>query len=251
MTVAAIKDLLYRLADDALILGHRNSEWIGMGPILEEDIAFASMAQDEVGHALCYYQLLQELGEPEPDQAAFARSAEQFRCCHLVELPIGDYAFSLVRHYLFDMADMVRLRRLSESRYRHLAELARKLAREEKYHQMHARTFLQQLGRAGGEAQARLQAALDEAYPVAFSLFEPTLHSATLAQEGVQPLEDQLMKEWRQEVDPFLRSCGLLLPDPGDITEHFGGRGGRHTPHLAPLLAEMTEVFAIDPAAKW
>jgi ring-1,2-phenylacetyl-CoA epoxidase subunit PaaC len=116
---------------------------------------------------------------------------------------------------------------------------------------MHARAFLQQLGRANADANQRIQAALDEAYPLAFSIFEPTIHSETLDREGIQPHEDALMKEWREEVEPFLRSCSLLLPDPGDISEHFGGRGGRHTPHLAPLIAEMTEVFAIDPEAKW
>ncbi|MDX1905988.1 MAG: 1,2-phenylacetyl-CoA epoxidase subunit PaaC [Bacteroidia bacterium] len=251
MHIPALKDLLYRLADDKLIIGHRNSEWIGLGPILEEDIAFASMAQDEVGHAYVYYQLLHELGEAEPDTIAFARTAEAFRCCHLVEYPIGDYAFSLVRHFLFDMADKVRLAALSESAYAPLAELARKLAREEKYHQMHARTFMRQLGQAGHEANARMQAALDEVYPVAFSLFEPTVHTDTLVRDGIQPDEDTLMKTWRQEVEPYLRSCNLLVPDPGDITLHFGGRGGHHTEHLPPLLLEMTEVFALDPQAKW
>ena len=251
MTVAAIKDLLYRLADDKLILGHRNSEWIGLGPILEEDIAFASMAQDEVGHAQAYYRLLEELGEADPDQIAFTRPPEAFRCCHLVEYPIGDYAFSLVRHYLFDMADKVRLQHLSRSRYRPLAELARKLAREEKYHQLHAQTFLQQLGLSGPDANGRLQAALNQAYPIAFSLFEPTVHTETLAKEGVQPREDELMKGWRTEVEAFLRQCQLQVPAVNDFVQHFGGRSGHHTEHLAPMLAEMTEVFAIDPEAKW
>ncbi|GAB4410910.1 MAG: phenylacetate-CoA oxygenase subunit PaaC [Bacteroidia bacterium] len=251
MNPEAIKDLLYRLADDKLIMGHRHSEWIGIGPILEEDIAFASMAQDEVGHAQAYYMLLHELGEAEPDTLAFQRSAAQFRCCHLVEYPIGDYAFSLVRHYLFDTADQVRLAHLVDASYQPLAQLARKLAREEKYHQLHARTFMQQLGRAGGEARARLQTALDEAYPLALGLFEPTVHTDTLARTGVQPHEDKLMKTWRVATGEFLQGCGLHAPTPGDPVEYFGGRSGYHTPHLEALLAEMTEVFAIDPQARW
>lgn len=251
MNSAALKDLLFRLADDKLIMGHRSSEWIGLGPILEEDIAFASMAQDEVGHSQVYYQLLQELGEADPDTVAFTRSPEQFRCCHLVEYPIGDYAFSLMRHYLFEMADMVRLRYLVNSSYAPLAELAKKISREEKYHQLHGRTFVQQLAQANDDSRARMQAALDEAYPMAFGLFEPTKHSATLAAEGVQPLEDELMKEWRSTVEPFLTGCGLALPDVSNFVDHFGGRSGHHTEHLPPLLAEMTEVYAIDPTAKW
>ncbi len=251
MSPEAIKDLLYRLADDKLILGHRHSEWIGMGPILEEDIAFASMAQDEVGHAQCYYQLLHELGEGHPDEVAFTRQTEAFRCCHLVELPSQDYAFSLVRHFLFDMADKVRLSHLRRSKYPHLAELATKLAREEKYHEMHAKTFLRQLSQANEDARARMQAALDEAYPMAFGIFEPTIFTETLSNQGIQPLEDALMKEWRTLVEPLLIEAGLTLPSTADFLDYFGGRSGRHTPHLAPLVAEMTEVFAIDPAAKW
>src|SRR5512141_2016888 len=105
----AIKDLLYRIADDELILGHRNSEWTGLGPILEEDIAFSSIAQDQIGHAVSIYTMLHEqFGEPTPDALAFGREEHEFRCSHLVELPIGDYAFSLIRHFLFDHAELLR-----------------------------------------------------------------------------------------------------------------------------------------------
>ncbi|MEO0580934.1 MAG: 1,2-phenylacetyl-CoA epoxidase subunit PaaC [Bacteroidota bacterium] len=251
MNVEAIKNLLYRLADDKLIIGHRHSEWIGMGPILEEDIAFASMAQDEVGHSQAYYRILHELGEGEPDQIAFNRKAQNFTCCQFVEFPIEDYAFSLVRHYLFDMADKVRLQALKASSFEPLAALATKLAREEKYHQLHAQTFVQQLGRSTEEARLRMQSALNEAYPMAFSMFEPTVHTESLAKEGVQPLEDTLMKQWRVEVEAFLRSSNLQIPHVEDLSSYFGGRSGHHTEFLQPLLSEMTEVFAIDPTAKW
>lgn len=252
MNTDALKDLLYRMADDKLIMGHRSSEWVGLGPILEEDIAFASMAQDEIGHAQSYYMLLQELGESDPDTIAFTRDESSFRCCHFVEMPIGEYDFSLMRHYLFEMADMVRLNHLMKSSYQPLQELAAKIAREEKYHQLHGKTFVQQLSNGGDVAKARMQTALNETYPLAFGVFEPTVHSATLAAEGVMPLEDELMKEWRMVVEPFLQNtCGLTIPSVENFIDHFGGRSGNHTVHLAPMLAEMTEVYAIDPAAKW
>ncbi|MEM7657111.1 MAG: 1,2-phenylacetyl-CoA epoxidase subunit PaaC [Bacteroidota bacterium] len=251
MNTEALTNLLFRLADDKLILGHRNSEWIGIGPILEEDIAFASMAQDEVGHAQVYYQLLGDLGEADPDTLAFTRKEEEFLCCQLVEYPIGDYAFSLMRHYLYDMADMVRLAHLKNSNYRPLAELAKKLSREEKYHQLHARTFVRQLATANEEARGKLQEALTELWPIAFGIFEPTVHTQTLANEGIQPHEDRLMKEWRVECSGFLGECGLQIPASENFVDHFGGRSGHHTLYLAPLLKEMTEVFAIDPLAKW
>src|SRR2546422_1011522 len=96
----AIKDLLFRMADDALVLGHRNSEWTGLGPILEEDIAFSSMAQDKIGHAQALYIILnEEFGEPIPDKLVYERNEKDFKCCHFVEMPIGEYDFSLVRHF--------------------------------------------------------------------------------------------------------------------------------------------------------
>ena len=111
--VQGLKDLLYKMADDLLILGHRNSEWTGLGPILEEDIAFSSMAQDKVGQSLAIYEILNQLGESDPDTVAFTRNANQFHCSKLVELPIGEYDFSLVRHFFYDHADAIRFEMLA------------------------------------------------------------------------------------------------------------------------------------------
>ena len=97
------KDLLYKMADDALIIGHRNSEWTGIGPMLEEDLAFSSMAQDKIGHSQALYRILHEtLGEAEPDKLGFMRTEKEFKCCQFVEQPIGEYDFSIVRQFLFD-----------------------------------------------------------------------------------------------------------------------------------------------------
>src|SRR5690349_3734704 len=122
----ALKELLYKMADDQLIIGHRNSEWTGIGPVLEEDIAFGSLAQDKIGHAYNFYTLLHTLGEKEPDQIAFNRPEKEFKSCHLVELPIGEYDFSLMRHFLFDHAEMIRFEMLSNSSNEELANLAKK-----------------------------------------------------------------------------------------------------------------------------
>ena len=123
--VTALKELLYKMADDQLILGHRNSEWIGIGPVLEEDIAFGSLAQDKTGHAFNLYQLLERMGENDPDTIAFRRAENEYKCCHLVELPIGDdYAFCLARHFYFDHAESLRMEALSECAYPDLAGLA-------------------------------------------------------------------------------------------------------------------------------
>jgi ring-1,2-phenylacetyl-CoA epoxidase subunit PaaC len=252
MNVEAIKDLLYRIGDDDLILGHRQSEWTGIGPILEEDIAFSSMAQDEIGHAQAYYVILNELfGEPTPDQIGFGRKSDAFRSSQLVEYPIGDYAFSLMRHALYDLAESIRLEELTRSSFRPLAELAKKLLREERYHYLHATTWLKQLGRATDEANRNLQAALDFAYPIAFSLFEPTAQDAAIFADGIQAPESELEARWVEAVAALMKECGLKVPNVADKTAHYGGRLGKHTSHLEKLLAEMDEVFAIDTNAVW
>src|ERR1043166_3099757 len=105
MNEQAIKELLFKMADDLLIIGHRNSEWTGLGPILEEDIAFSSMAQDKIGHAEANYRILNSLGERKTDELAFLRKVEEFHNAQFVELPNGEYDFSTIRHFLYDHAD--------------------------------------------------------------------------------------------------------------------------------------------------
>ncbi|MCS7085307.1 MAG: phenylacetate-CoA oxygenase subunit PaaC, partial [Bacteroidia bacterium] len=142
-----IHDLLFRLADDDLIAGHRASEWTGLAPILEEDIAGASMAQDQVGHAQSYYELMPELGTP--DELAFKRKATEFRNARMVEYAnTEDYAVRLVRHWLYDAAKAVRLKHLTRSSFEPLAKLAARIAREHKYHLAHAETMIVKLGRS-------------------------------------------------------------------------------------------------------
>ena len=127
MNETALKELLYKMADDLLILGHRNSEWTGMGPLLEEDIAFSSMAQDKIGQSHALFQMLHQLGEQEPDTVAFTRNGSQFHNCILTELPNQEYEFSLVRHFFFDTADSLRWEMLTRSSHELLALLAKKI----------------------------------------------------------------------------------------------------------------------------
>jgi ring-1,2-phenylacetyl-CoA epoxidase subunit PaaC len=252
MNQDAIKDLLYRLADDELVIGHRMSEWTGLGPFLEEDIAFASIAQDEVGHAQAIYSMLHELlGEATPDVLAFQRNPEQFHSTLFVEQPNGDYAFSLIRHFLYDFAEDVRLEALVKSKFAPLAELAVKLSREERYHQLHAITWVSQLGNATEESHRRMQDAVNAAYPMALGLFEPTQWSDTLAAEGIMPHEKELQAAWSLRVEEHLTSAGLSIPAVSDPTAFYGGRSGKHSDHLSRMLKEMTEVTAIDPTAVW
>ncbi|MEM7035962.1 MAG: 1,2-phenylacetyl-CoA epoxidase subunit PaaC [Bacteroidota bacterium] len=252
MNFEATKDLLYRIADDDLVIGHRNSEWTGLGPILEEDIAFSSMAQDEVGHAQAYYMLMHEwMNEPAPDTVAFNRSPEDFRSCRFVEAPIGDYAFSLVRHLLYDVAESLRLEHLSKGSFRPLAELSKKLLREERYHLLHATTWIRQLGNSTEEANRRLQEAFNTAYPMAFGMFEPTEFDDAIAEAGLQPKEAELEAQWIKSITELATTSNLQLPEVKNKKAWYGGRTGTHTEHLGAMLKEMTEVFVIDPEAAW
>lgn len=247
----ALKELLYKIADDLLILGHRNSEWTGIGPLLEEDIAFSSMAQDKIGQSLALYELLHQLGEREPDVVAFMRNAQQFHNCQLVELPIGGYEFSLVRHFLFDHSLFLRFQRLSDSSYTPLTEVSRKLVGELRYHVLHANTFIKQLGTATEESIKRLQIALDDAMPYALGIFEHSPYEKELMAQGIFSGEEDLYRQWSTEINKVLAATALQVPALKREKAHLGGRMGKHTEHLQQLLDEMSEVFKLDPTAEW
>lgn len=250
ITKDAVIDLLYRLADDEIVMGHRNSEWTGLAPILEEDIAFSSMAQDEMGHAQAYYHLLHELGESDPDTLAFGRSAREFRCASLVSLPHDrDWAFSIIRQFLYDAAETVRLAAYTDSSLVPLAQLARKLWGEEKYHLMHGRTWILRLGNSTEESKKKIQGALDVAYPHALGMFEPTEADEPLAAASISPREQELKMQWESAVAPVLMDARLKVPD--NAKPAYGGRVGKHPKELAKLLEGMQLVYNIDPAAKW
>lgn len=249
--VEGLKELLYKMADDQLIIGHRNSEWTGLGPILEEDIAFSSMAQDKIGQSHALYQLLNELGESDPDTVAFTRNEKQFHSCHLVELPIGEYDFSLVRHFFFDHAEALRFEMLTNSIFEPLAMLSRKFKGEIKYHTMHADTWLIQLGHGNEESKARMQSAINECFPLALGIFEPGDYEQELQEVNIFAGEAALQEAWLNKITPIVEKAGLTLPDVKSSTPAYGGRKGFHTPHLQPMLDEMTEVYRIDPTADW
>lgn len=247
----AVKDLLYKIADDQLIIGHRNSEWTGIGPLLEEDIAFSSMAQDKIGQSLAIYNILHDLGEPEPDITAFLRRAEDFHNCTFVELPIGEYDFSLIRHFLFDNAEFIRFRMLTESSFQPIAFLAKKMLGELKYHVMHANTWIKQLGTANEESISRLQKSLDYAIPFALGMFEKSKYEKELIDQGIFEGEEKLKNDWMKQVMNVIDQTNLVLPDLMKVNPAYGGRYGSHTHHLQPLLDEMSEVIRQDPEAEW
>ena len=205
---------LLELADDELILGWRDSEWTGIAPTLEEDVAFSSIAQNEIGHARALYELAAvELGT-DADALAFDRPPKEYRCAPLVELHLMDWAHTIARRYLYEEADRVRLAALKGGADTELAGLAAKIDREETYHRLHAEMWA---GRLRGEP--RFREAVEELWPYALGVLEPG-QRAELA-----------------------RRVGLELVDAKER--------GEHTAELDELWNEMTEVRRSVPGATW
>ena len=251
---------LLAMGDDELILGHRDSEWCGRAPILEEDIAFANLALDEIGHASLWYGLYAELLEEDPDsfpdRLAFFRPPEEFRNIRMVELPNGDWAFSMLRQFLFDAAEKIRLEALEASAYSSLAEAAAKVRREEIYHYRHTQAWMKRLGLGTPESRKRLQNAVNTLWPYTRQLFAPVTDETVLVSEGFMPDAKESAASWSDLVVPFLKDCGMAIPKPGSAREERPSESERldrrqHTLHLRVLLAEMQAVARAEPQAAW
>ncbi|MBM2840057.1 MAG: phenylacetate-CoA oxygenase [Bacteroidetes bacterium] len=253
----SVLKFILSLADDELMLGHRDSEWTGHSPILEEDIAFSNIAQDELGHSLVWYTLEQLTGRS-PDAMAFERRWKDFICCRFVTYPIGDFAYSVVRQYLFDEVEQVRLSSFRESSLQQLSEIAGKLLREETYHLLHSKGLVERLGDATEESHRRMLAALDEAFPQALGMFESVDDEEVLVKAGVFPGNNALKSGWLKRVVPVLTTATLRVPvssQNGSFTATVqpdeGGRKRNHTQHLKQLVDDLQQVYRLAPGAKW
>ncbi|MDR7483538.1 MAG: 1,2-phenylacetyl-CoA epoxidase subunit PaaC [Armatimonadota bacterium] len=246
---AALSAVLLAWADDELVLGHRHSEWTGFAPDIESDVALSSIAQEELGHARVFYEQVAAATGSTPDVLAFDRGPEAFRNAVLTEHPNGDWGFTIVRAWLYDRADAIRLADLAAAPLGPFAALARALQREEKYHLLFSEAWLVRLTRAGDDAHSRVQAALDAAWPGALGLFEDTPEQTRLVAEGLLPAAPAAQRgRFEAEVRPRLDALGLGA-SPSDAAT--GGRRGHHTPALRALLHEMTSVWRTDPTARW
>jgi ring-1,2-phenylacetyl-CoA epoxidase subunit PaaC len=252
--------VLLSIADDKLILGHRNSDWTGVAPLLEEDIAFSSLAQDDMAHAQALYELAGELLDKSADQLAFGRPPEDFLCASIVELPDEyDWAVAIARQFFCDHFDLMRLERLSRSSYKPLADLAGRLHAEQRVHVEHVSSWIRHLGNGTDESRARLQKALDLLAPHAAQLFEPVPGEDALYDSGVIPppppppeiREPDARALYVEMLTSITEPAGVTLPDIASIFLEPGGRTGRHTEHLAPLLDDMCSVHRLEPNAAW
>jgi len=247
----ALATALLRIGDDRLVLGHRTSEWCGHAPILEEDIALANVALDLIGQA---NMVLQHAGTVEAagrdqDALAFFRDAFAFRNALLCELPKGDFAVTIVRHFLHGAYSVLQWEALSRSTDPTLAGIAAKALKESRYHVRHAGEWVIRLGDGTDESHRRAQDAVDALWPYTGELFMQPADEATLVADGVTADVSHLEPEWRRQVDGVLQRATLNAPVAAWMQR--GGRDGKHTEHLGRLLAEMQVVARAHPGAAW
>ena len=251
----ALAELLLAVADDKLFLGHRNSDWTGLAPILEEDIAFSSIAQDEIGHASALYDFVAAMTGGTADSLAYGRNEAEYRNATIVEMPDEfDWATAVARQFFCDHFDALRLERLSGSANANLAALARRLAAEEAVHVRHVDEWIRCLGRGTDESRQRLQAALDGLAPHAVMLAEPVDGEDALVAAGLYPAlpgDRDMFDQWGAGLRAVADEAGLTLELPRPDPATRGGRRGAHSPHLATMLDEMCEVYRLEPDAAW
>ena len=281
--------LLLALADDEMIIGHRHSQWTGWAPHIEEDLAFSSIAQDEMAHARLLYGLAGPLLGRDEDALALGRAPEEYRNAVLCERPNGDWGYSLARQYLYDTADAVRLEALATSSWSELADRVKVIQLEEKYHLDHARVWFARMAEGPSlTARERLAAGLAAAIAEAMAVFEPLPDEPALIADGVLPrANESLLSEWLAGVGETLEAASLdfvlerhagigeMVPTgSGEISEAVtlappglshregrwvhdggftgaGGRSGRHSEDFAPLWEEMTGLYRAHPGATW
>lgn len=247
----ATQEYATRLGDDAVVLGHRISEWVSRGPFLEEDIAYANVALDYIGRARMFYGYAAELandGRTE-DDFAYMRDDRQYRNLLLMEMPRGDFAYSQVRQLFVDIYYNLLLPKLADSRDDSLAAIAAKAIKETRYHLRRSRDWVLRLGDGTEESHRRAQAAVDSLWGYTHELFGMDETERLLADNGIGVDTTQLRAEWLKQVTAILSEATLSVPEDGWAVR--GGRIGYHTENLGHLLTEMQFVHRSYPGCQW
>ena len=246
----ALAALLLSLADDEFVIGFWDSEWTGIAPMLEEDVATSSISQDEIGHARALYEMLAELTGTDADAIAFGREPEAYRHAALLNHPRTDWAFTVARRYLYETADSVRLEALARSAFEPLAQLATKMRREERYHVMHLDAWLKRLAEDSGEARRRLEEALERLWTDAMAIFTPLAGEQDLIAAGILPEPmATLRSRWLDGVRATF--AALHLPVPNDLSTPASDGRTRRTDDFRWLHGQFTMVARSDEGATW
>ncbi|MFV0276613.1 MAG: 1,2-phenylacetyl-CoA epoxidase subunit PaaC [Parahaliea sp.] len=247
----ATADYAIRLGDDALIHGHRLSEWCSRGPFLEEDLALTNVALDFIGRARMFLGYAAQLldGDCSEDSLAYQRDCRQFTNLLIHELPRGDFAFTMARQYLLDEHAVLFLDALQGSTDTELAAIAGKAIKESHYHLRRSREWMLRLGDGTQESQQRLQRALEELWGYVPELFAMDALERELLAVGIAVDREILVAPWRSAVERTFAQTAISLP--GDDWRVEGGRGGYHTEHLGHLLSELQFLQRAYPGCQW
>ena len=239
------------LADDALILGQRLTEWVSNAPTIEEELALANVALDHIGRARMFYGHAAQLADDTrgEDDLAFGRDCREFTNLLINELPRGDFAFTMVRQFFVDAFNVPFLTALTQSREPTLAAIGAKAVKESTYHLRRSRDWMLRLGDGSAESHVRTQRAIDELWGYAPELFEPFAAEERLVQQGLAPDRGPLKTQWRNTVDATFAEATLVCPTAAWSVR--GGRGGVHTEHLGHLLAQMQFMQRTYPGQQW
>ncbi|HJP89903.1 MAG TPA: 1,2-phenylacetyl-CoA epoxidase subunit PaaC [Candidatus Limnocylindrales bacterium] len=246
----ALVELLLTMADDEFVSGFTDSEWTGIAPLLEEDVAISSISQDELGHARALYQLLAGVLDDGRDEDAIAydREPEAYRHARLLDHARGDWASTIARRFLYELADEARLASIGEG-WPPLTDLVGKLRREERYHRLHLVAWISRLAGGGSESRGRLEAALNDLGADAASVFTPLDGERALLDAGVlsRPMA-AAEAAWRADLTAILVPLGLPVPPATDAPAD--GRTG-HSDAFRWLWGEFTAVRHSEDGATW
>ena len=239
------------LADNALILSQRNSEWCGHGPVLEQDIAITNISLDLLGQARNFYQYAATLignGTTE-DSLAYLRKEREFKNCLLVEQPNGDWAQTLLRQYLFSQYQYLLYQQLLENSDRELAAIVDKSIREVAYHLRWSSEWIIRLGDGTEESKSRMQKAVQELWRYSGELFEMADYEKELLKENISVDLEKLREPWKEKISMVFSEATLDVPQ--NVFMQKGGKQGLHTEHLGYILTELQYMQRSYPGAEW
>ena len=250
-TEISVKEYVVRLGDDALILGHRLSEWCRNAPFLEEDLALSNVALDFIGRARMFYTYAAELSGQDvtEDSFAYQRDCRDFKNHLIHELPRGDFAFTMVRQYFVDVYSLAFMTSLLESSDSRLAAIAGKAIKESEYHLRRSEEWMMRLGESTQESHRRLQSAVDELWRFTGELFDQDSPERELVANGVAVDTRALEADWNRTITATMSKISIEIPK--DELQVTGGREGKHTEFLGFLLSELQFLQRAYPGLEW
>jgi ring-1,2-phenylacetyl-CoA epoxidase subunit PaaC len=244
-------DYTLHLADDSLILGQRNAEWCGHGPVLEQDIAITNISLDLIGQSRNFYQYAATLigKDATEDSLAYLRKEEEFKNCLLVEQPKGDWAQTILRQFFFSQYQYLLFQQLQNSKDEQLAAIAEKSLKEVTYHLRWSSEWVIRFGDGTNESHQRMIKAIDELWKYTDELFSATNYELQVASDGAGIDVSKLKEQWLAKVKEIFSEA--TLPIPGKTFVQGGGKEGRHTEHLGYILTELQYMQRTYPGCDW